>query len=322
MVDNSSAVSSGLCAKSAPITVSSHGSLISDLNKNPSQALKHINFASAVGAWRAAVISCLKAVSCTAALDFDVLLMHVLHCARASLYAHPERILSIEQQAQFKVLLGRVLQSEPVAYVLGVREFYGYTLKVTKDTLIPRPETELLIDWILQQVVDKPGLKVIDLGTGSGAIACALAELRPHWALAATDISSAALKVAKHNAQNLGCIIDFYQGSWLRAVPATKKFDIIIANPPYVANTEECYAGAHHEPAMALYATENGYADLLQIIAQAADHLFDQGYLLLEHGATQQQRVMEALRQAGFSVLHAAVDTVGLPRFVAAKKHD
>lgn len=262
----------------------------------------------------------LQAVSSTPRLDAEILLASILAVPRSSLYAHPERKLALHELQQLTAWMARARAGEPIAYILGQQEFYALPFKVTSDTLIPRPETESLVDWVLAHANAKACYRVLDLGTGSGAIACALAHARPSWYIAATDQSHAALAVAEHNAKQLQLSIEFFAGDWFSALPAaTPAFDIIIANPPYVAATETVYAGAGFEPAAALFAAQHGFAALHTIVQTAGGYLKTDGYLLLEHGSTQQAALQQFLNENYFEILHLGKDLFKKNRFIAAQ---
>lgn len=264
----------------------------------------------------------------TARIEVQCLLQHVLNVSRAWLLAHPERCLDDHEQDRFDELLRRRLSGEPIAYILGEREFYGLTFKVTPDTLIPRPETELLVDLALLRITQTPPspqpscvgrgglLRVLDLGTGSGAIALAIAHARPAAEVLACDLSPSALEVARSNAQRLGIAnAAFLQSGWFAAL-GNRRFDLIVSNPPYIA------AGDPHlqqgdvrfEPPSALVSGAEGLEDIRCIVAGAPAHLEPGGWLLLEHGYDQAVKVRELLRQSSFSEVFSAPDLAGIER--------
>lgn len=238
----------------------------------------------------------------TAYQDAMLLLAAVLRQPTTFLYQHPEQLLTPEQQQQFTGLLQRRQQGVPVAYLIGEAGFWDFTLQVNPNVLIPRPETELLVEIILAKYDATTALHLADLGTGSGAIAIALARARPNWQVIATDISSAALAVAAANAARLNiATIEFRQGRWCEALPALK-LDVIISNPPYLAANDPhlMQGGLRCEPYAALVAAEEGLADLRQLIQSAPAYLKPNGMLLLEHGYTQGAAVRQLLQQQGY----------------------
>lgn len=251
----------------------------------------------------------------TPRLDVEILLMHVLNVQRSYLYAHLERKLSSSECGSFLALIEKRMQGSPIPYITGHCEFWSLDLKVTSDTLIPRPETELLVEIILQNS-NEPPLTVADLGTGSGAIALAVAHARPNWQLYATDISEAALQVAKMNAIQLNVHnIIFSQGDWCKALPQ-HPFDIIVSNPPYIAKDDPHLERnvVATEPVLALISDENGFKDLYHIIHEAKIYLKSGGQLLLEHGFTQAELVQQQLLQAGYKNIQSKQDVSGLNR--------
>ena len=205
----------------------------------------------------------------SAALDADLLLCHVLGKPRSYLFTWPERELSTAQQADFTSLLGRRVAGEPVAHLVGEREFFGHLFRVTADTLIPRPDTETLVEKALS--LDVPAeARVVDLGTGTGAIGVSLALARPDWHVTLVDLSEAALQVAADNAHRLGAAVTCLQGSWLS--PCPRPFDLIVSNPPYIEESDHHLdeGDVRFEPRSALVAPNNGLADLAAITQQAA----------------------------------------------------
>jgi len=262
----------------------------------------------------------------TAQIDAELLLGAALGATRAGLYAWPERMLSPSEQSRFESLLERRILGEPVAYILGVREFWSLPLRVTPHVLIPRPETELLVETALSKAAaagaglarEHPGtaLRVADLGTGSGAIALALASERPHWEIVATDQSADALRVASDNATALGIRnVSFRQGSWCEALPQGL-FDMILSNPPYIdpKDAHLSQGDLRFEPLTALAAADHGLADLRAICHEAMRHLIPGGSLLLEHGFEQGPAVAQMLEDAGFRGVRTLPDLSGLPR--------
>lgn len=264
----------------------------------------------------------LKAQHDSAALDAKVLLAYVLHCNTAYLYSHPEQQLTSDQQQQFEDLLRQRQQGQPIAYLTGIQEFWSLDLQVTPDVLIPRPETELLVETVLQHYAKDKPIQLIDLGTGSGAIAIALATERPDWQIAATDASTTALKIAKSNAGAHHCNnIRFWQGDWCHALPEDIKADCIVSNPPYIGEQEpELQQGdVRFEPRAALVSADQGLADITKITAQAKRHLKPGGLLLFEHGYQQADAVADILEQHGFEDIQHRQDLAGHPRITFGK---
>ncbi len=232
-------------------------------------------------------------------LDAHLLLGHVLARSRTWLLAHDTDLLDAEAQARYLALLARRAEGEPAAYLLGDKEFFGLNLRVTPDTLIPRPDTETLVHWALEHLPTDQPRRVLDLGTGSGAIALALAHERPQADVTAVDASAGALQVALDNATALGLRLRGRLGSWFAPV-AGERFELIVSNPPYIAEGDPHMAALRFEPESALTAGPDGLDDLRQIVAQAPDHLPPGGWLLLEHGYDQAEAVQTLMRQRGF----------------------
>jgi len=254
----------------------------------------------------------------TAQIDAELLLAAALGATRAGLYAWPERALTPAERGRFESLLERRILGEPVAYILEEREFWTLRLRVTPAVLIPRPETELLVETALALAAPTgvEAMRIADLGTGSGAIALSLASERPHWQVLATDQSAAALQVASDNAVRLGIHnVGFRQGSWCEALP-TGLFDMILSNPPYIApgDGHPGRGDLRFEPASALVAAEQGLADLRAICHAAPRHLAPGGWLLLEHGFEQGPAVRQLLAEAGLGGVRTLVDLNALPR--------
>lgn len=249
----------------------------------------------------------------------EILLAHVLKKNLAYLYTHPEKILTDDEIKLFQNLIERRKQGEPIAYILGEQEFYSLNFKVTKDTLIPRPETELLVDEALKIISDKP-CKVLELGIGSGSVAITLAKLKPNIHMLATDISQAALNIAIENARHHQVNnIDFILSDWFKNIKA-QKFDLIISNPPYIADDDPHLAQLQFEPLRALTSGEKGLDDLALIINHASDYLVDEGYLLLEHGYDQKEAVQTLCRNAKFEHIQTLLDMAGQPRITLGQK--
>ena len=262
----------------------------------------------------------LASSSSSATLDAQLLLTHVLDVDRAYLFAHADAQITDQQRQTFLALFQRRLAGEPMAYILGHKEFWGLELIVTPDTLIPRPETELLVEAALAALPKQKQI-IADLGTGSGAIALALASERPDWDIVASDQSAAAILVAKQNAENLKLNqICFSQGSWCEALGAVK-YDAIISNPPYIeADDPHLSQGdLRQEPRSALASGEDGLDDIRTIISQAPNYLQIRGLLLLEHGYNQSAYVSDLLQTAGFAEIRQQQDLAGHVRITQAR---
>jgi release factor glutamine methyltransferase len=247
--------------------------------------------------------------------EVQALLQAVLAVNRAYLLAHPERVLTEQELSRYRSLLQRRLQGEPLAYILGEREFFGLGLRVTPATLIPRPDTELLVELALQRMPEAGG-RVLDLGTGSGAIALAIAHARPDAAVTAVDAAEAALSVAQGNAVRLGIRnASFVPSDWFSAL-AEQHFDLIVSNPPYIAENDShlSQGDLRFEPRTALASGPDGLDDIRRIIGEAGAHLATDGWLLLEHGYDQAAQVRVLLQRAGFRNISSAKDLAGIER--------
>ena len=254
------------------------------------------------------------AASPSADLDAELLLAHVLGCSRAALAAAPERELDAAQSAALSALAAQRSEGVPVAYLTGRRGFWTLDLEVTLDVLVPRPETELLVETALDELRAVARPAVLDLGTGSGAVALAIASERPDASVTAVDESPAALEVAARNAGRLRIgNVRFLPGSWYGPVDALK-FHAIVANPPYVAEGDPALAALVHEPRAALVAGPEGLDALAQICAGAPAHLVAGGLLAVEHGATQDAAVRAMMSAAGLKGVATQSDLAGLPR--------
>lgn len=257
----------------------------------------------------------LSGVSDTSRLDVEVLLSYILDKDRSFLYAWPERHLSDQQQHYFDELFNRRLQGEPVAHITGQREFWSLPFYVSPATLIPRPETELLVELALSlTLVDQPS--ILDLGTGTGAIALALASENPDWKIIAVDAFPEAVKLAEKNCQQLGLgKVQIFQSHWFANLK-DQTFDLIVSNPPYIDTKDEHLkqGDVQFEPKSALVAEEQGLSDLRTIINSAHGFLNANGWLLLEHGYDQGPAVREMMLAAGFSDIATHADLAGLDR--------
>lgn len=248
-----------------------------------------------------------------ARLEIRVLLGHALGVNRAWLIAHEHDELPAAPLEKYQALLARRLAGEPVAYLLGEKEFFGRSFHVTPAVLVPRPETELLVELALEKL--PPAGRVLDLGTGSGCIAITLALERPDCGILAVEQSAEALSVAKQNAVRLGARLGFYPGSWFQALPAdTEKFDLIVSNPPYVAEGDSHLAALAQEPAEALASGADGMDDIRLIVQGAPAWLKPGGWLLFEHGWDQGEACRDLLKQAGFCDVETRADLAGIGR--------
>ena len=247
-------------------------------------------------------INLLAPTTTSAQLDAEVLLAHTLGTSRTFLYTHPEKKLSPIQKEAYQNLIDQRSEGLPIAYLTGSREFWSLPLRISEDTLIPRPETELLVELSLNLLKNISNALILDAGTGSGAIALALASERPDWQVHACDISQAAVEVARHNAAHLGLSnVHIHNSNWFASVP-TKQFHAIISNPPYIAKTDPhlTQGDVRFEPKQALVSGENGLEALTHIVKYGYDRLFAGGLLLLEHGFEQKQAVTSLLSQSDY----------------------
>ncbi len=246
-------------------------------------------------------------------LDAQLLLLHALGRAerdRAWLLAHDADRLAAETHAAFAALCTRRATGEPLAYIVGHKEFFGLDLQVDRRVLVPRPETETLVEWALELTDERH--HVIDLGTGSGAIALALKHARPRARVDAVDQSAAALDVARENARRLALDVRFAAGSWL--THNEDRYDLIVSNPPYVADGDPHLSALQHEPISALQAGPDGLRAIRAIIEQAPHHLQRDGWLLLEHGWDEGEAVRGLLRAAGLREVATRCDLAGIER--------
>jgi release factor glutamine methyltransferase len=252
-------------------------------------------------------------------LDAEVLLANLSRQTRAQLTAFAETLIDPLTAALYRACIARRAEGEPLAYITGIREFWSLPLVVTPAVLVPRPETELLVERCLQ-LLDAGARRVADLGTGSGAVAIALARERPRWMLCATDTSAAALEIAAVNCKRLRCDnIQLRQGSWCDALEGDR-FDAIVSNPPYIRENDEALATLQHEPRSALVARDDGFSDLLAIARSARSWLKPGAVLLLEHGAGQRERLAAELVALGYARVVCHRDLAGRDRVTEAFK--
>lgn len=247
--------------------------------------------------------------------DARAMLRAALRVDDAHFAAHPEQVLTREQGDRFAEWLRRRRGGEPVAYITGEREFYSLAFKVTPAVLIPRPETELLVEFALERVAADASARVLDLGTGCGCVAVAIARHRPHARVAATDISPEALALARGNAIRHGASIEYIESDWLKAL-AGRRFDLIVANPPYVA-ADDPHLGQgdlRFEPRAALVGGADGLACIRTIVADSRARLASGGWLLVEHGHDQAARCRALLREQGYREVTSRRDLAGIER--------
>ena len=259
-----------------------------------------------------------RALSASGLVPFEakLLLAHVLGRDRAWLAAHAGEGITAEQAKTFDALARRRRNGEPVAYLIGRREFYGLDLEITPDVLIPRPETELLVDLALARLPSDREIRVLDLGTGSGAVALAIAAARRKAQVVCTDVSRPALALAARNAARLGIgNVTFVESDWFEALP-DERFDLVVGNPPYVAagDSHLSEGDLRHEPQQALTPGGDGLGAIRAIVAVAPPHLARGAWLLLEHGHDQADAVGALFRGAGFADVGAARDLAGIWR--------
>jgi len=250
-----------------------------------------------------------------ARIDAQVLHLHALGREphdRAWLLTHDSDVMPTSVAERLEPLLHRRLAGEPIAYITGIKEFFGLRLHIDARVLDPRPDTETLVEWALERLPVGQPARVLDLGTGSGAVALALQHERPSWQLTAVDASADALAVASVNAKRLGLPVQCVLSHWMDALAGP--FELIVSNPPYVADGDPHLAALTHEPLSALTSGADGLDDIRQIIAQAPSRLAPGGWLLLEHGWDQADAVQALLRGAGFVQVQSRRDLAGIER--------
>lgn len=256
----------------------------------------------------------------SATLDCRLLLCHVLSCSAAYLFTWPEKSLTSNEQQEFKTLIASRKEGHPVAYLIGERQFWSLSLAVNDSTLIPRPETELLVDIALNTVLAEPQ-QVLDLGTGTGAVALAIASERPNWQVTGVDRIEEAVALAEHNAsKNNLTNVTFLVSHWFSALSGLS-FNLIVSNPPYVeSNSHYLHQGdVRFEPASALTAGPDGLDDIREIIDKAPHYLVAKGYLMLEHGYEQSAAIRQLLDERGFSDCQTFLDLNGIDRITIGR---
>jgi len=262
----------------------------------------------------------LSRVSESPRLDAEILLCRTIDMPRSYLFAHPEDELDELAIERFEALLTRRNGGEPMAYIMGTREFWSHELLVSPATLVPRPETELLVDLALREIPRKAEWQILDLGTGSGAIAIAIAGERKMCQVTAVDISEDAIAVARENIRALAPgNVELELGSWTEPV-RDRRFNVIVSNPPYVRDNDDALLKLQHEPKGALAAGEDGLDAICVLTADCGAILEDDGVLLIEHGAEQPAAVAELLESHGWTDIRCHNDLAGLPRVTVARR--
>jgi release factor glutamine methyltransferase len=266
-------------------------------------------------------VGALQTQSLLDALDNRILLCHALGLTRVGLITQSERALGADEARRFAALVQRRLDGEPIAYIVGQREFFGLPFEVSGAVLIPRPDTELLVELTLERL--PPSGRVLDMGTGSGAIAVALAHTRRDADVTALDVSPEALAVARRNAAANGARVAFLQSDWYAALDGLPPFDVIASNPPYIASGDRHLSEGdlRYEPVGALTDHADGLSALRVIVAGAPARLKPQGWLLMEHGYDQSAAVRELLTEQGYTDVQSWTDLAGIERVTGARAH-
>jgi len=279
----------------------------------------HLNTLGAALAWGRTQ---LNGAAETNILDAEVLLLHLLDLERTTLRAWPERRITTDQAIQYKLLIGQRREGRPVAYLTGQREFWSRSFRVGPGVLIPRPETELLIELVLERLPADTHASLLDLGTGSGIIALTLAAERPGCSITATDASNDALAITRENARRMGISqIRYLKGHWLDPLAADDRFDLIVSNPPYIAAADPHLAQGdlRFEPQQALASGSDGLDALREIIDRSPAHLHPGGWLILEHGYDQADALTAILTKGGYRDIGQYRDLQGHPRASVAR---
>ena len=256
----------------------------------------------------------------SARLDAEMLLCRSIDMPRSYVFAHPDDELDELALDRFDTLVSRRADGEPMAYIMGTREFWSHELLVSPATLVPRPETELLVDLALREIPRKAEWRILDLGTGSGAIAIAIAAERPLCDVTATDISKDALAIARENVRQAGLAnVSCLEGNWTEPVQE-RTFDIIVSNPPYGAADDAALKTLRFEPVTALASGQDGLDDIRVLADECPSIMGDSGWLMIEHGAEQRDAVASVLEAAGWIDLQCHTDLAGLPRVTVARR--
>jgi release factor glutamine methyltransferase len=282
-------------------------------------SLKHATIVNLVAYGQEQLVSC----SDSAKLDAQILLAFVLDKELSYLLTWPEKVLAKQDKHQYLALLDRRISGEPIAYIVGVKEFWSLPFLVSPATLIPRPDTEVLVELVLEQFADFDTLHCLDLGTGTGAIALALASEQPNWHIDAIDFSLDAVKLAQQNAEKLQLShVNIFQSDWFSALNECK-FDVIVSNPPYIDKLDEnlSLGDVRFEPESALVADEHGLGDIKHIAQQALKYLNNQGSLFFEHGFEQGEAVRNILTAFGYDNAQTVRDFNGHERITWARLH-
>ena len=261
-----------------------------------------------------------KIESDSAQLDAELILLHVIKANRTVLFTDPDRRLTTQESLDFDLLVERRCQGEPIAYLIGNQGFWSLDLEVSPDTLIPRPDTESLVEWVLDQF-DHQAMRVLDLGTGTGAIALALAQERPNWHVTGVDFKTEAVALATRNAKRNGIHnAEFFVSDWYSAIPANTNYDLIVSNPPYIDEQDKHLneGDVRFEPKSALVAADQGLADLAKISQGASAFL--KGCLVMEHGWKQAEAVRNMLMKDAFKNVGSGRDLAGHERFTFGSK--
>jgi release factor glutamine methyltransferase len=261
----------------------------------------------------------LREVSESARLDAELLIARAIDMPRSYLFAHPEDVLDEAAAERLERTIERRLAGEPIAYISGIKEFWSLELMVSPATLVPRPETELLVDLALREIPRKGEWKILDLGTGSGAIALAIASERPLCQITAVDVSADALAVAAQNARNLNIPnVEFLEGNWVEPV-MDRRFDMVVSNPPYVREGDPSLDSLGSEPESALVPGPGGLEAIETIARECAAIIEPEGHVLIEHGSDQKDGVAELLSSYGWTSIRCYDDFAGLPRVTGAR---
>jgi len=262
----------------------------------------------------------LSSTSDTPRLDTELLIATVTSQSRTQLFAHSERELTSAENKQLEKYIKRRQAGEPIAYLIGYKEFWSLGFQVTSDVLIPRPDTEILIEWALQNLPENETCRIADLGTGSGAIAITLAYERINWIIDAVDNSKRALKIAQKNAQRHHVKnVNFHNGEWCKPLPY-KHYHAVLANPPYISSDDSHLQQLKYEPQSALNGGEDGLDAIRVIAKEAKQYLAESGWLVVEHGYDQSERIVALMKEHGYCGVKDHLDLGGRPRMVVGRR--